>query len=53
MKKKGVADPKGGKPGDMYVHVQVKMPKAVDHQSKKLMEALKDLESDPRGNLFS
>jgi len=52
MKKKGVPNPKGGKQGDMYVHIQVKVPGSLDAETRKLMEALRELEVDPRANKF-
>ena len=48
MKGKGVPDPKGGTPGDMYVHAQIAVPKAPDAKARKILEELKGIEVDPR-----
>ena len=52
MKGKGVPDPKGGARGDMYVHAQIVVPDARDPKSRKIFEALKGLEIDPRAGRF-
>jgi DnaJ-class molecular chaperone len=48
MKNKGVAAPKGGKRGDMYVHIKIQVPKDLDRESKKIFESLRQVETDPR-----
>lgn len=52
MKGKGVPDPKGGDRGDMYVHARIVVPDARDPESRKIFEALKGLEIDPRAGRF-
>ncbi len=52
MKGKGVPDPKGGTPGDMYVHTQIVVPKAPDAEARKIFEELKGIEIDPRAGKF-
>ena len=52
MKGKGVPDPKGGRSGDMFVHARIVVPKAPDPETRKIFEALKGLETDPRAGKF-
>ncbi len=52
MKKKGVPDPKGGTPGNMYVHIQVMIPKSVNGEAKRIIEDLGMIESNPRSNMY-
>ena len=52
MKGKGVPDPKGGTPGDMYVHTQISIPKAPDAKARKIFEELKGIQIDPRAGKF-
>jgi len=52
MKGKGVPDPKGGRPGDMYVHTQIVVPKTPDAKARKIFEELKGIEIDPRAGKF-
>jgi DnaJ-class molecular chaperone len=52
MKNKGVPAPKGGKRGDMYVHVKIQVPKDLDGESKRIFESLRQVESDPRIGRF-
>jgi molecular chaperone DnaJ len=52
MKGKGVPDPKGGTPGDMYVHTQIVVPKTPDAKARKIFEELKGIEIDPRAGKF-
>ncbi len=52
LKGKGAPDPKGGTPGDMYVHTRIVVPKSTDAKEKKIFETLKELESDPRAGMF-
>jgi len=52
LRGKGAPSPKGGKPGDLMVHVKVEVPKRPDAKTKKLLEELKELESDPRAGKF-
>jgi molecular chaperone DnaJ len=52
MKGKGIQDPKGGARGDMYVHVQLVVPEAQDLKARKIFEALKETESNPRAGMF-
>ncbi len=52
MKGKGIASPRGGSHGDMFVHVNVAIPKHVTGKARKLYEALKNMEHDPRKDAF-
>jgi len=52
MKGKGVPDPKGGVPGDMYVHTQIVVPKKTDAKARKIFEELKGIEIDPRAGKY-
>ena len=52
MKGKGVPDPKGGVPGDMYVHTQIVVPKTPDAKTRKIFEELKGIEVDPRAGKY-
>jgi len=50
---KGAPDPRDGKRGDQYVHLQIATPKKLDERSKKLLEELMKLNPEnPRKNLF-
>jgi DnaJ-class molecular chaperone len=52
MKNKGVAASKGGKRGDMYVHIKIQIPKRLDKESKSIFESLRQVEADPRRGRF-
>ncbi len=52
MKGKGAPDPKGGSPGDMYVHARIVVPKEPDAEARKVFEELKEWETDPRAGMF-
>ncbi len=53
MSGKGAPDPKTGRRGDQYVHVQVVSPKKVDEKTRELLEEIAKLNPDnPRKNLF-
>jgi len=52
MKDKGVAPPKGGKRGDMYVHLHIRIPKRLDPEAKRIFERLRQIETDPRKGRF-
>jgi len=52
LKGKGAPAPKGGKKGDLLAHVKVVVPEKADAKTKKLLNQLKDLESNPREGLF-
>ncbi|MEM7412319.1 MAG: DnaJ C-terminal domain-containing protein [Myxococcota bacterium] len=54
LRGKGVPDPKGGTSGDLYAHVQIRVPEAIDEAAALALDALEDLE-DPglRKELFS
>jgi len=52
MKGKGAPDPKKGVRGDMYVHLQLAIPKAPNPRARKIFEELKGLEPDPRVGKF-
>lgn len=52
LRGKGAPDPKNGKRGDQYVHIQVRIPEKMDEKSKKLIEELKNLNPEnPRKHL--
>jgi len=52
LKGKGAPSPRGGAKGDLYVHIQVTVPTDPDRETKKLLEELNKLESDPRAGKF-
>jgi DnaJ-class molecular chaperone len=52
MKGKGIHSPKGGVHGDMFVHVNVAIPKHMDGKARKLFEELKSVEQNPREGAF-
>jgi len=53
LKGKGAPDPKTGKRGDQYVHIQIVPPSRLDEKSKKLLEELAKLNpQDPRRGKF-
>lgn len=52
MKGKGAPHPKGGARGDMYVHVQIVVPKTTNPKARRILEELKGLETDPREGRF-
>ncbi len=52
MKGRGAPDPKGGTPGNMYVHTRIVVPKKPDSKEMKIFEQLKGLEIDPRAGMF-
>jgi molecular chaperone DnaJ len=52
MKGKGAPDPKRGVKGDMYVHVQIVVPKTTNPKARKILEELKAVETDPRAGWF-
>ncbi len=47
LRGKGVADPAGGPPGDLYVIVQIRVPSDLDAASKEKLAAIDGLE--PKG----
>ncbi len=52
LKDKGAPDPKTRARGDLYVHVQIKVPKNPDKETKELFEKMKEHEKDPREGMF-
>ena len=40
LRGKGIADPAGGAPGDLYVVVQVRVPRNLDAEALEQLEAL-------------
>ncbi len=52
MKGKGIPSPRGKTLGDMYVHVNVAIPKNLDEKTLKLFEELQNVEPDPRRETF-
>lgn len=52
MKDKGAPNPKRGAKGDMYVHVQIVVPKTTNPKTRKILEELKTIETDPRKGRF-
>ncbi len=52
MKGKGIATPRETGCGDMFVHVNVAIPKNLDGKARKLFEALRKMERNPREGLF-
>lgn len=54
LRGKGIADPSGGPPGDLYVVVQIRVPRDLDAAALEKLEALECFEpSDARDGLFS
>ena len=53
LRGKGMPNPSGGPAGDLYVTVQIKVPKGLDEEAKTKLEALAPFELvDPRKDLF-
>jgi molecular chaperone DnaJ len=52
LKGKGVASPKSGRKGDLMVHLKVVVPERPDEQTRRLLEQLKEIETDPRAGKF-
>jgi DnaJ-class molecular chaperone len=53
LRGKGVPDPSGGPPGDLYVLIQIRVPKNLDPESLAHADALADAgPDDPRRELF-
>jgi DnaJ-class molecular chaperone len=54
LRGKGVPDPGGGAPGDLYVIVRIVVPKGLDGAARAALDALERFEpADPRKDLFS
>jgi curved DNA-binding protein len=51
LRGKGIPDPTGGAPGDLYVVIQIRVPKDLDAASLEKLDALAGPE-DPRKELF-
>jgi len=53
LRGKGVRDPGGGPPGDLYVTLQIRVPRNLDAEALEKLEALARFEpSDPRKDLL-
>jgi DnaJ-class molecular chaperone len=51
LRGKGIPDPSGGSPGDLYVVIQIRVPKQLDPEALAKLDALGGPE-DPRQELF-
>ena len=51
LRGKGIPDPAGGAPGDLYVVIQIRVPKQLDPEALAKLDALAGTE-DPRQELF-
>ncbi len=51
LRGKGIPDPAGGAPGDLYVLIQIRVPKQLDPEALAKLDALAGTE-DPRQELF-
>jgi len=45
----GVPDPRGGKSGDQYVHIKIKIPTKLTHEQKQLLEKYEELQEKRSG----
>jgi DnaJ-class molecular chaperone len=53
LRGKGIASPSGGAPGDLYVVIQIRVPKQLDEESLAHADALAEAgPADPRKELF-
>ncbi len=53
LRGKGMPNPSGGAPGDLYVVVQIKVPRGLDAEAKATLESLSRFDpDDPRKDLF-
>jgi len=52
MRGKGAPSPKGGRKGDLMVHLQVAVPKKIDKRTREILEELKKHEKNPRAGGF-
>jgi len=53
LRGKGIPDPKGGAAGNLYVVIQVRVPKQLDPEAEAALDALADAgPEDPRKELF-
>ena len=54
LRGKGVPDPRGGTPGDLFARIQIRVPRHLDDDAKSAVDALERLEDrDLRKDLFS
>jgi curved DNA-binding protein len=54
LRGKGVPDPRGGKSGDLFARIQIRVPRTLDEAAKQSLEALERLEDrDIRKDLFA
>jgi len=53
LRGKGIADPGGGPPGDLYVTIQIRVPRGLSAEAKKRIDELAELDpQDLRKDLF-
>ena len=52
MKDKGVKDLRTTRPGDQYVHLQIKTPTNLTKEQKELLEKFRGTQSDPKKKSF-
>lgn len=52
LRGKGVPARSGGEPGDLYVRLQIRVPREVDEETRKVLERLGDDEDALREDLF-
>jgi DnaJ-class molecular chaperone len=53
LRGKGIADPGGGPPGDLYVTIQIRVPRGLSAESKKRVDELAEFDPpDLRKELF-
>jgi DnaJ-class molecular chaperone len=54
LRGKGVPDPHGGPPGDLFARVQIRVPRDLDAEAKRALDALERAEDrEIRKELFS
>ena len=54
LRGKGVPDPRGGTPGDLFARIQIRVPRKIDDEAKRSIDALERLEDrDIRKELFA
>ena len=54
LRGKGVPDPRGGQPGDLFARIQIRVPRNLDDDAKSAVDALERSEDrDLRKDLFS
>ena len=54
LRGKGVPDPRGGTPGDLFARIQIRVPRGLDDAATRALDAIARLEDrDIRKELFS